>query len=415
MKFMKRNLFAGTILIVLVAGFAQSAYASRSLVRAEEEAIAKRCVNCHEKKSPGVVNDWKKSQHARGGVTCYDCHKAERTDVDAQEHEGTLIAVIVSPRDCSRCHPQEVREFEASHHSKAATFISKKTPEGRIMDNVLGYQIEGKEAAVVGCEKCHGSQIEMGPGGTLKPGSWPNQGIGRINPDGSKGSCTACHTRHKFSIGEARKPETCGTCHIGPDHPQIEIYLESKHGVIYQSEKDEWDWDVAGSNWDVQYYRAPTCATCHMSGIGDVKSTHNINKRLSWKLSSPRSVPRENWEENRKEMQEVCLNCHSINWVKGFYQQGDSAIKLYNEKFYDPIKEKMDKLYEDGLLTKEKFDEEIEFKFFEYWHHEGRRARHGVFMMGADYAQWHGFYELAKNKLELLRMIKEVREKKEKH
>jgi len=398
-------------LLLLVSVFSGVSDASRSQVRERELKIADKCMDCHTKKSPGIVNDWKNSQHARARVTCYDCHKAEKTDLDAQEHEGALIAVIASPRDCSRCHPKEVREFQESHHAKAATFLSKKTPEGRIMDNVLGYKVEGKQAAIVGCEKCHGSKIKLGKGGTLTADTWPNTGIGRINPDGSKGSCTACHTRHRFSIGEARKPETCGTCHIGPDHPHIEIYMESKHGVIYQNEKDDWNWDIAGSNWDTQYYRAPTCATCHMSGIGSVESTHNVSNRLSWWLASPRSEPRENWRENRETMQTVCKNCHSANWVKGFYQQGDDAIKLYNEKFFDPMKALMDKLYEDGLLTKEKFDEELEFKFFEFWHHEGRRARAGVFMMGADYAQWHGFYELARNKLELERLIREVREK----
>jgi hypothetical protein len=412
---MKIKIILSMLIILLVGVLDSTAAAKQSSVREKELKVAAKCISCHEKKSPGIINDWKKSQHARGGVTCYDCHKAEKTDVDVQKHEGALISVIVSPRDCSRCHPREAKEFQESHHSQASTFLSKETDEGRIMDNVLGYEVEGKKAAVVGCEKCHGSKIEVGENGTLKFGSWPNQGIGRVNPDGSKGSCTACHTRHKFSIGEARKPETCGTCHIGPDHPQIEIYMESKHGVIYQNEKETWDWDVAGSNWDVQYYRTPTCATCHMSGIGESKNTHNVSSRLSWFLSSPRSKPRANWEENRSEMQKVCLNCHSINWIKGFYKQGDDAIKLYNEKFYDPIKKEMDKLYEEGLLTKKKFDEELEFKFFEYWHHEGRRARHGTFMMGADYAQWHGFYELAKHKLELTNMIKELREKKGKH
>ncbi len=389
--------------------------ARTNATRAEEAKIAAKCISCHTKKSPGIVNDWKASQHARSRITCYDCHKAEKTDVDVQKHEGALIAVIVSPKDCSRCHPREAREFQESHHAKASTFLSKKTPEGRIMDNVLGYQVEGKAAATVACEKCHGTKVEMGKNGTLTAATWPNTGIGRVNPDGSRGSCTACHTRHKFSIGEARRPETCGSCHLGPDHPHMEIYLESKHGVIYVNEKEKWDWEIAGSNWDVQYYRAPTCATCHMSGIGDVKSTHNVSSRLSWKLAPPRSVEREGWKEKRATMQKVCLNCHSANWVKGFYQQGDNAIKLYNEKFFDPVKAEMDKLYEEGLLTREKFDEEIEFKFFEYWHHEGRRARAGVFMMGPDYAQWHGFYELAKNKLELLKLIQEVREKKERH
>ncbi|HIE29012.1 TPA: hypothetical protein EYP66_17190 [Candidatus Poribacteria bacterium] len=78
----------------------------------------------------------------------------------------------------------------------------------------------------LGCIECHGSFIIAEPEGKLK--GWPNAGVGRINPDGSLGSCTYCHTRHKFSVAEARKPETCGQCHLGPDHPQHEIYEESK-------------------------------------------------------------------------------------------------------------------------------------------------------------------------------------------
>ena len=72
----------------------------------------------------------------------------------------------------------------------------------------------------------------------------------------------------------------------------------------------------------------------------------------------------------------------------------------------------MDELYKLGYLTKDKFDEEIEFEFFEYWHHEGRRARMGASMMGPDYTQWHGFYELAKRRLELKNEIREIMEKK---
>ncbi len=400
------------VFLGIFAAMSGSAAAQTAADRAREEKIAAKCVSCHAKESPGIVNDWKASQHARARVGCYDCHKAKKTDVDAQAHKDILISVVVSPKDCSRCHPKEEREFSESHHAKATTFLRSETPKGRIMDNVLGYKVEGAAAARTGCEKCHGSKVEIGENGTLTAATWPNTGIGRINPDGSKGACTACHTRHRFSVAEARKPETCGSCHLGPDHPQIEIYLESKHGVIYTQEKDNWNWEIAGGHWDVQYYRAPTCATCHMSGIGDAEVTHNVSSRLSWKLAPPRSEARENWKENRETMQKVCLNCHSVNWVKGFYQQGDDAIKLYNEKFFDPMNAEMEKLYGEGLLTKEQFDEEIEFKFFEYWHHEGRRARMGVFMMGPDYAQWHGFYELGRGKLELQGMIRELREKK---
>jgi hypothetical protein len=47
------------------------------------------------------------------------------------------------------------------------------------------------------------------------------------------------------------------------------------------------------------------------------------------------------------------------------------------------------------LLSATEFDDEIEFTYFFLWHHEGRRARHGVAMMGPDYTQWHGFFEVA--------------------
>jgi len=44
-----------------------------------------------------------------------------------------------------------------------------------------------------------------------------------------------------------------------------------------------------------------------------------------------------------------------------------------------------------------KFANKIDWIWFELWHHEGRRARHGVSMMGPDYTHWHGTYEIAKH------------------
>ncbi len=48
-------------------------------------------------------------------------------------------------------------------------------------------------------------------------------------------------SRHTSSIAIARQPRTCGQCHLGPDHSQIEIYEESKHGVMFaaQEKSDE--------------------------------------------------------------------------------------------------------------------------------------------------------------------------------
>jgi hypothetical protein len=67
----------------------------------------------------------------------------------------------------------------------------------------------------------------------------------------------ACDTRHSFSLVEARKPEACHTCHMGPDHPNYEAYMASKHGSIYVARGKDWDWTqpLPQARWD-----APTCA-----------------------------------------------------------------------------------------------------------------------------------------------------------
>ena len=95
-------------------------------------------------------------------------------------------------------------------------------------------------------------------------------------------------------------------------------------------------------------------------------------------------------------MQDVCSNCHATGWVENFYKQYDNTIDLYNEKFAKPAKSIMDKLYAANKLTKTPFDDKIEWTYYEMWHHQGRRARMGTAMMGPDYTQWHGFYEVAK-------------------
>ncbi|MFN3164552.1 MAG: multiheme c-type cytochrome, partial [Pseudohongiellaceae bacterium] len=120
-----------------------------------------------------------------------------------------------------------------------------------------------------GCMQCHGTDIKLDENNRPTPETWPNNGMGNIYPDGSTGSCNTCHSRHKFSIAEARHPHACASCHLGPDHPNIEIFNNSKHGHLYNTEGDEWKMDSAPDAWEPGDYRGPTCATCHMSGIGE--------------------------------------------------------------------------------------------------------------------------------------------------
>ncbi|MCL7413611.1 MAG: hypothetical protein M8353_08360 [ANME-2 cluster archaeon] len=388
------------------------------------------CLECHNavKVMPGLIQDWEESKHAQEGVTCRNCHEADASDPDALNHNGFIISPLVSPKDCSECHEKQVQEFQQSLHSLGAIyyeflFDNQKLP---YLESQLegGYIInEGEEithaATLRGCQSCHGTN--MSGKSTNDFTVWPNNGIGRINPDGSIGTCAACHTRHSFSISEARHPETCGQCHMGPDHPQIEIYMESKHGNIYSAEGDSWNWDETEWKAGVDY-RAPTCSGCHMSAAPGVPASHDVSSRLSWELESAVTRHTDNtandlgvsisdgstWQEKRNRMMSVCKQCHSSTWTKNYYEQADIVVELY-DKQYSSAKTIVDALYEDELLTRASFDEPIEFKIYEMWHHEGRRARFGAFMMGPDYVQWHGFYEMLQDRVEIDHMAEELR------
>ncbi len=351
---------------------------------------AQQCIQCHASSTPGIVAQWLGSAHAKKAVDCYSCHKAAEGDPATFDHYDLKIAVIVTPNYCGRCHKEEVAEFEKSHHSRAAQFIGS-------LDNVLGEIVEGGPAATNGCRQCHGSEVKYLSNGKFSPETWPNSGIGRINPDGSKGTCAACHGRHSFSSAQARQPENCGKCHMGPDHPQAEIYNESKHGIQFRANISKMRLD--SKSWIVgkDYSAAPTCATCHMSATPNQKVTHDVGDRISFTLRPAVSFKLENWEKRRASMQDVCSNCHATGWVENFYKQYEGTVELYNEKFAKPAKAVMDKLYADGRITRTPFDDKIEWIYYELWHHEGRRARMGTAMMGPDYTQWHGFYEVAKS------------------
>jgi hypothetical protein len=239
---------------LLHLGSAQAARASGEMGKDWGNPKGEACVTCHASISPGLYSEWNKSQHGQSGVNCLDCHQAQQGDKDAFSHNGQSISIIVSPKDCSRCHSTEFEEMDGSHHAHAGRILAS-------LDNLLGEVVGGPAVVAVGCRQCHGAVVEIGPNGKPTPGSWPNTGIGRKNPDGSEGSCTACHGRHRFSKAQARTPDTCGKCHVGPDHPQIEVYNESKHGILYRAkvnemnlESDKW---VAG----IDYSAAPTCAS----------------------------------------------------------------------------------------------------------------------------------------------------------
>jgi hydroxylamine dehydrogenase len=176
------------------------------------------------------------------------------------------------------------------------------------------------------------------------------------------------------------------------------------------------DMHLDSDKWIVgeDYTAAPTCTTCHMSATRNQQVTHDVGMRIKWNNRPPVTVlaneadkqmglPGANVSGDQREanMKDVCAACHNVNFVDNFYKQYEAELALYNDKFAKPGA----KLYGQATAVLKavegssyaQYAQKIDWTWFEIWHHQGRRARHGASMMAPDYTQWHGNYEVAKD------------------
>jgi len=376
------------------------------------------CLSCHSELHPGLVSSWMQSRHSRvspeeglgrsalerrisaedipeslrqTAVGCYECHGL-RTDQhqDSFEHNGYEINIVVSSADCAVCHQVEADQYSNNimahaygnlvNNSLYQDFIRVVNHQYMYQDGTLSIGEGDMLTEYESCLYCHGTRIEVK--GLVSRDTdygelefpdlegWPNQGVGRINPDGSKGACTSCHTRHAFSIEMARKPSTCSECHKGPDVPAYKVYEVSKHGNIYASKKE--DFNFTNVPWRVGTdFTAPTCAACHASLLVSpddtviAERTHQYNDRLSWRLFgvpyahphpieanldevknsaglplavemsgepvAAHVISEEEQEERNRRMKVVCLSCHSTQWVDNHFLRLDNTIHKTNQ------------------------------------------------------------------------------------
>lgn len=473
---------------------------------------SRACIACHELYTPGIVADWRKSLHSRTTpsralrqesvnrrisaesvpeematvvVGCYECH-GQRAEFhkDNFRHNGYRINVIVSPNDCKTCHPVEVGQYADSKKAHAVGNLMKNPIYHGLVRSVTGVKKIGEDGKVVAAEPsmhtltdtclgCHGATIEVKGMKTIQTkvgemsvpdlSPWPNQGVGRVNPDGSIGTCTACHSRHAFSIEMARKPATCGQCHLDPDVPAYNVYNASKHGNIYYSVGSKWDYTAVP--WKLgEDFTAPTCATCHNSLVvsprGEViaERTHDFGARLWVRLfglpySHPQPVrgdttiirnsdglslptnlsgepagqfliSKDEQGRRRKVMSGICTGCHSTGWVAGHFDRLDSTIRE-TDAMTLVATQILGAAWKAGVADKTNpFDEEIEKQWQRQWLFYGNSARYASAMTGAfDYAAFkNGWWEMSENvekmieRLDVLKMLHGVvRHEKEEH
>ncbi|KAF0182842.1 MAG: hydroxylamine oxidase [Nitrospirae bacterium] len=472
--------------VLALAGFAGSADQKPSQALAKISPETESCIGCHEQFTPGIVADWRKSRHAvtlpadalrkpalqrrvsaqsvppqLGGVVvgCYECHSLNLArHKDAFDHNGFRIQVVVSPNDCSTCHPVEATQYGDTKKAHAIknlmdnpvyhTLVSTITGIKKFEKGKISSQAPSDKTLHETCLGCHGTLVEakglrkvntaMGELEVPKLTNWPNQGVGRMNPDGSIGACSACHPRHSFSIEIARKPHTCGQCHLEPDVPAYNVYKESKHGNIYESKKHTWNFSSVP--WVVgKDFSAPTCATCHNSLVtspsGEViaERTHNFSDRLWVRIfglpyahPQPKSgnttiirnadglplpttftnIPASSYlidkaEQDKRfaKMKGVCTSCHTTAWTMGHFAKLDNTIQETNAMTLTATQILVEAWKRGVEDKKNPFDETIEQLWLRHWLFYGNSIRYASAMSGApDYAAFkNGWWELLLN------------------
>ena len=362
-----------------------------------------KCAECHSRTQYSVVHEYEMSKHADKGVNCLDCHQAA-TGQEKKEHHGFSISSgRLTAGNCRSCHEGIYQQFLHSRHAATSwaavygekgltpeqvSFSEQYQPGGTKRPPHPFTQSEGTAAMISGCEQCHS--------------------VGKPNADGTIGTCTSCHTRHTSSVAIARLPRTCGQCHLGPDHSQIEIYEESKHGMMFAAQEKLLDLSVEPKKLTTREMFVPTCATCHMSGINGLGITHDPSERLSYFLANAVSAKRPNYLAAQTKMKQVCSQCHTSGTIERVYAQAETTVQKTNEKV-TAAKTLVDGLRTQGLLTGPPFSNPIDFLYFDFWHYDGRTAKHGAFMGGADFVQWHGNYPMLKKTVELQAMADDMR------
>ena len=367
-----------------------------------------KCAECHRHETPAIIDQFERSRHAVKGVNCLDCHRP----LDGQpgmDHRGFTISKTMTAKNCAQCHAGEYDQFTRSRHAAASwaaihgpkdftpdqLAMGERFQPGAVNRAPMGIgALEGAPAVVSGCDGCHS--------------------IGRPNADGSLGTCTTCHARHTASVALAREPTTCGQCHMGPDHSQIEIYEESKHGVLFAAQREKMNLVAEPKKLTAADMSVPTCSTCHMSGLEGLAMTHDTSERLSWYLFAAVSTKRANYDRAQAAMKDVCAKCHVRARIDDLYVKAEQVLFATNAKV-QAVTTIMDGLRKDGLVSKTPFAEPIDFDEFDTWHYYGRTAKHGAFMGGADFVQWHGSYELLRMSTRIERAAADLRAARTRH
>jgi len=389
-------------------------------------AATEPCVKCHEGVTPGVVADWQLSKHAQNSIGCETCHGNGHTTA------ADVARVKLPTADtCAQCHETQFNQFSKGKHALSwASFNAMPTTHALPLALREGMK---------GCGGCH----KLGLKSPAEIEKLAQQGGMHGNA-----SCDACHTRHTFSVVEARQPQACQTCHMGFDHPQWEMYSASKHGVRALLKQN----GILPAS-----AAAPTCQTCHMpegnhevrtawgflavrlplsddpqwkadqvtilQALGVLDLAGNPTGRLDVvKAADVARLTQEAFDAERAKMLAVCSQCHAATFAKGELQKGDDMVRDADHLLAEAIRE-IAGLYRDGVLARpagyaEAFPDLLTFhdaptaveqKLFVMHLEHRMRAFQGTFHANPDYALWYGWSEMKRDLQEIKELAAQMR------
>ncbi len=418
----RRALFVLSVAVLVLFG-TSAAIATKGA--AQTSNVGAQCVECHSKVTPSVVTDWKQSRHHEMGIECDACHGVGHTTAS-----DAAKARIPTPETCGQCHDAQLAQFKKGKHSMAWAAMEAMP--------TIHWQPMAMTEGMKGCGSCHKIGLKS-----------PEQ-LAALQKQERFGtaSCDSCHTRHTFSVAEAKSPQACETCHMGFDHPQWEMYSSSKHGVRNELKQ---------LNIQSSTSAAPTCQSCHMQeGNHEVKTAWGfLAVRLplpedpQWKADqvtilqalgvlNPEGKPtarlevvkaadvarldQASWQAQRDKMLKTCNQCHSVNFATQQLKYGDDMIRNADHLMAQAIRIVAD-LYKDGVLPKPKeyaypfpdlltFHDAptvIEQKLFVMFLEHRMRTFQGTFHASPDYALWYGWSEMQRDLTEIKELAAEAR------
>ena len=356
----------------------QAALLGAALLLHAVPAFSEECIPCHREKTPAAVSQWEQSAHGRAGIGCAKCHGTDHEKMKRGEARVDMQA-------CAPCHQKAFDSHRKSRHGMGlhSGWGCTRNLPGRNQRECAFCHDENSAAplSTVQCARFLKQSAEMGEVGCNYCHSVEN-------------SCASCHTNHNTDLKIVRDPASCAKCHMGPDHPQWEMWQTSLHGTLYGT--------VGGAT-------GPTCQRCHMP-----EGTHDVSIGITMS-SGGVAYPPEKGRPNRAEMIKICSQCHAAGFAARELSRGDAVQKqslaivkeaeqivqdLADRSLLDPMPDRRpphplsgNKLVLDSQLLYEDTSH-IERLLFKMKKYDYARTIKGAYHQNPAYTHWYGNAEL---------------------